>query len=290
VLGSLTVGVIGAGGAGSLIVEYLARLGVGRIIVVDPDRIDLTNVPRVTGSTRADAMALLTAEGRPEWLRRIGRRFATPKVRVMERLVRRANPRAVVEALHGDFVDDDVARRFVHCDFLFLAADTMKARLVFNAIVHGYLIPGVQVGAKVPVDQATGAVGDVFTVSRPVWPSRGCLWCNQLISRAGLQREGETSAERRAQRYVDEEEVAAPSVITLNATAAAQSVNDFLFAFTGMTKDDAPWGYWRLMPRARRVALDGPRRGEGCPHCSTAAGSAFARGDETTLPTRERAG
>lgn len=51
VLGGLTVGVIGAGGAGSLIVEYLARLGVGRIIVADPDYIDLTNVPRVTGST-----------------------------------------------------------------------------------------------------------------------------------------------------------------------------------------------------------------------------------------------
>lgn len=287
-LGRLTVGVIGAGGAGSLIIEYLARLGVGRIIVADPDRIDLTNVPRVTGSTRADAVALLTAEGRPEWLRRIGRRFATPKVRVMKRIVRRANPRAKVEAIQGDFVDDDVARRFVHCDFLFLAADTMKARLVFNAIVHGYLIPGVQVGAKVPVDKDTGAVGEVFTVSRPVWPSRGCLWCNQLITPAGLQREGETAAERRAQRYIDEEDVAAPSVITLNATAAAQAVNDFLFAFTGLTKDDAPWGYWRLMPRARRVALDGPRRGPGCPHCSIVAASAFARGDEAPLPTRER--
>lgn len=290
VLGGLTVGVIGAGGAGSLIVEFLARLGIGRIVVADPERIDLTNVPRVTGSTRADAFALLTAEGRPEWLRRIGRRFATPKVHVMKRLVRRANPRAVVEAIRGDFVDDDVARRFVRCDFLFLAADSMKARLVFNAIAHGYLIPGVQVGAKVPFNKETGVVGDVFTVSRPVWPSRGCLWCNQLITRAGLQREGETDAERRAQHYVDDEDVAAPSVITLNATAVAQAVNEFLFAFTGLTKDDAPDGYWRLTPRSRRVVLDGPRRGEACPHCSSAAGSAFARGDETTLPTRERAG
>lgn len=288
VLRGLTVGVIGAGGAGSLIVEFLARLGVGRIIVADPDRIELTNVPRVTGSTRSDAVPLLTAEGRPEWLRRIGRRFSTPKVRVMERLVRRATPRTVVEAIQGDFVDDHVARRFVHCDFLFLAADTMKARLVFNAIVHGYLIPGVQVGAKVPVDKVSGAVGDVFTVSRPVWPSRGCLWCNQLITAAGLQQEGETAAERRAQRYIDEAQVGAPSVITLNATAVAQAVNDFLFAFTGLTNDDAPLGYWRLMPRARRAVIDSPRRGGDCPFCSSATGSAFARGDQTPLPTMER--
>lgn len=288
ILTALTVGVIGAGGAGSLIVEYLARLGVGHIIIVDPERIELTNVPRVTGSTRRDAVSLLTKEERPEWLRRFGHRFATPKVRVMERLVRRANPRAVLEAIHDDFVNDDVARRFLHCDYLFLAADTMKARLVFNAIVHGYLIPGVQVGAKVPVDKDTGAVGDVFTVSRPVWPSLGCLWCNQLITPAGLQREGETEQERRAQRYVDEQHVVAPSVITLNATAAAQAVNDFLFAFTGLTRDDATSGYYRLMPRARRVSFDRPRRGENCPHCSVSSGSSFARGDDAALSTKER--
>lgn len=287
VLSRLTVGVIGAGGAGSLIVDYLGRLGVGRIIVADPDRIELTNVPRVSGSTHADALPLLTAEGNPRWLQRLGRRFATPKVRVMERVVRRASRRTSIEAIMGDFVDDETARRFVHCDFLFLAADTMKARLVFNAIVHGYLIPGVQVGAKVPVDKATGAIGDVFTVSRPVWPSSGCLWCNQLITPAGLQREGETEAERRVQRYVDDEDVAAPSVITLNATAAAQAVNDFLFAFTGLTNADAPRGYWRLLPRARRVVLETPRKGASCPHCSVAEGSALARGDDTPLPTRE---
>ncbi len=54
------VGVIGAGGAGSLIVEYLARLGVGHLVVADPDRIELSNLPRVVGATRRDALALLT--------------------------------------------------------------------------------------------------------------------------------------------------------------------------------------------------------------------------------------
>lgn len=35
------------------------------------------------------------------------------------------------------------------CDYLFLAADSMRARLVFNALVHQYLIPGVQLGSKI---------------------------------------------------------------------------------------------------------------------------------------------
>jgi tRNA A37 threonylcarbamoyladenosine dehydratase len=48
-LAAQKVGVIGAGGAGSLVVEYLARLGVGHLVVVDPERIETTNLPRVVG-------------------------------------------------------------------------------------------------------------------------------------------------------------------------------------------------------------------------------------------------
>lgn len=104
-----TVGVIGAGGAGSLVIEYLGRLGVGHFVVIDPERMDPTNVPRVTGSTNWDAMSWLRSHRQPKWLRRLGERLATPKVRVMRRLIRRANPNAEVVALMSDFVDDAVA-------------------------------------------------------------------------------------------------------------------------------------------------------------------------------------
>ena len=62
--------------------------------------------------------------------------------------------------------------------------------------------------------------------NRPVNPSSGCLWCNGLITREGLQREATTPSERQQQRYVDEPTVVAPSVITLNATVASQATND----------------------------------------------------------------
>ena len=63
----------------------------------------------------------------------------------------------------------------------------MRARLLFNAIVHQYLIPGVQVGAKVRVDRATGEVLDAFSVVRPVTSDSGCLLCSGLINSAKLQ-------------------------------------------------------------------------------------------------------
>jgi molybdopterin/thiamine biosynthesis adenylyltransferase len=283
----MKVGVIGAGGVGSLVVEYLGRLGVGSFVIADPQRVELTNVPRITGATRWDARAVLTRPGMPPWLRAVGERWAIPKVAVMRRLIRRANPDARVEAIVGDFVDDEVARHFVDCDYLFLAADTMQARLVFNAIVHAYLIPGVQMGAKVVVDPKSGDVGDVFCVSRPVTPSGGCLLCNSLISPTGLQREAESAPERRSQRYVDDEGVAAPSVITLNAQAAAHAVNDFLFAVTGLRHDRASVGYLRSDARRRRIVVEEPRRDLDCPQCGALPGhGAFARGDAAPLYTR----
>jgi molybdopterin/thiamine biosynthesis adenylyltransferase len=280
------VGIIGVGGIGSLVVELLARLGVGRFILVDPDVISESNVPRITGSTLRDAAVWFTRAGRPSWMRRIAERLATSKVAHARRLIRRANPHATVETIRGDVTDESVARRLAGCDYLFLAADSMQARLVFNAVVHAYLIPGVQVGVKVPVEPASGDIGDVFSATRMVTPSSGCLWCNGLITPAGLQREAETAAERRAQRYVDEEEVVAPSVITLNAITAAQAANDFLFMFTGLTNPDAHGGYVMAWPRKRTVSRISPRRDLQCPHCGTEPTSILARGGVADLHTR----
>lgn len=288
ILAGLKVGIIGAGGVGSLLVEYLARLGIRNLVVADPERIDLTNVPRIPGSTRRDARAFLTRDGRPKWLQDLGRRVSTPKVAIMRRLIRRANPSATPDLMMRDFVDDDVARRFSSCDYLFLAADSMQARLVFNALVHGYLIPGVQIGAKVPVDSITGNVGDPYTVVRPVTPSQGCLLCNGLIPPRLLQQEAETPAERRSQRYVDDAGITAPSVISLNAVGASHAVDDFLFTVTGLSEPSARTEYFRAMPRKRRVVFEKPRRDAGCLHCGTGSRSLLARGDAASLPTRER--
>jgi hypothetical protein len=282
------VGVIGAGGGGSLLVEYLAHLGVGHLVVADYDRIKLVNLPRIVGGTRWDARAFLTDGSRPSWVRRFGESIAATKISVARRVARRANSRIKIEQIFGDITDSDVAACFTDCDYLFLAADTHQARLVFNALVYQYLIPGFQIGAKVPVNKNTGIVGEVFTVCRPVLPSSGCLWCNGLISSEELQREAATPEERADQRYVDDVDVVAPSVITLNATAASQAANDFLFALTGLTRPNAPTDYRYLFPRRREISFHSPRKDFDCRECGTMSHSRFARGDSFSLPTRER--
>jgi hypothetical protein len=84
-------------------------------------------------------------------------------------VARQANRDVIVDKIAGDIADDSVAQRFADCDFLFLAANSMRACLVFNALVHQYIIPGAQIGAKVAVDRETGEILDVFSVYRPVF-------------------------------------------------------------------------------------------------------------------------
>lgn len=280
------IGIIGLGGAGSLIAEYLGHLSVGHFVLIDPDRIEISNLPRVVGATRLDALAWLMNERWPAWVQNAARRLARTKVDIARRVIRRANKNARIDAVFGDVLDPQNAALLVDCDSIFLAADTMRARLLFNAIVHQYLIPGVQVGAKVRVDQETGAVIDVHSIVRPVTPDSGCLWCNGLINPAKLQEEGQSEEERRAQRYVEEADIVAPSVITLNATAASRAVDDFLFYMTGLTDAAAERGYMRVSPLKRETWLDVPRKGHACPECGHTAKSRLARGDARRLPTR----
>jgi tRNA A37 threonylcarbamoyladenosine dehydratase len=280
------VGVIGAGGAGSLLVEYLARLGVGHLVIVDPDRIEPSNLSRVVGATRFDARWWLTAPGRSRHLQHLGQRFAARKITIAKRVVQAANPKIVVEVVNGDLADDEVAQRLVDCDFLFLAADSVRARLVFNALVHQYLIPGTQVGAKVTVDPTSGEITDVFSVFRPVIPDSGCLWCNGLISPSRLQEEAISEKERQQQHYVEDTEVHAPSVITLNAVAAAHAADDFLFSVTELLDPKVGSDYRYFRPVAGSILYDEPAKDPQCPECGAGRKSRLALGDAKRLPTR----
>ena len=273
------VGIVGLGGAGSVLAELLGRLGVGEFVLADPERAEDTNLPRLIAARRRDAVA-------PPWLPRVlAHRLRSRKVRMAARNIRRANRDARIEAVPRDFLDADVAARFTGCDFLFLAADTMGARLLFNAIVHQYGIPGIQVGAKIPVAE-DGVVGNVFCVSRMVTPEQGCLWCNGLINPARLQDEAVPEPAKRGYAYVDDPDVVAPSVVTMNAVACAHAADDFLFYLTGLKYADAESGWFRWNSRRAVAGYDMPTRGEDCAECSGKAHSRLGMGDNAILPTR----
>lgn len=280
-LGRLKVGVIGAGGVGLPVSMKLARLGVGHIVSVDPDRVEASNLPRLPESTRADAMTLLDADRRPRWIRSIGRQLATPKVKLAKRAARRARKDIVFDAIHGDVSDPVITRQLVDCDYLFLAADSHTARALFNQFVHQYLIPGVQIGSKVEFTP-DGRLCGIYSLVRPVTPDAGCLWCNGLISPARITDESLSDDTREAQRYVPEDDASAPSVGTLNAIGVAQATNHFMLAATGMLRDSPTAGDFRRFDAlTERTITEIPRKDPACIECGVRAPSVRARGSTT---------
>jgi hypothetical protein len=73
-------------------------------------------------------------------------------------------------------------------------------------------------------------IADIFSISRMSSPGSGCLQCNRLIPAWRLTEEATDQVQRHRQRYVDDDDVHAPSVITLNAVAASRAVDDWLIA------------------------------------------------------------
>lgn len=263
-LGGSTVAVLGLGGIGSIVAEYLARLGVGRILLVDPDRLEDTNLSRVVGSTLKDA------------------KCSTKKTSIAARHmqeIRRDSPGVEIDC---DVAEQRVLWKLRNCDYIFLAADSMRARLVFNALVHQYLVPGVQLGAKI-TSHADGTIDDAMSVVRQVRPGGGCLWCNQLIDPTQLAIEAKSDEDRKAQAYGTDE--SNPSVIALNGVAASHAVNEFLFDFLALREPHRAIEYRHfhfLHEHNQRVM---PRRDAHCSECGVQEDSRLARGDGQPLPS-----
>jgi tRNA threonylcarbamoyladenosine dehydratase len=101
-----TVAVLGIGGVGSFAAEALARSGVGRLILVDKDTVDITNVNR-------QLIALLSTVGQP-------------KAELMKERIKDINPDCEVIALKMFYTEETYEQFFSHgLDFVVDASDTI---------------------------------------------------------------------------------------------------------------------------------------------------------------------
>ena len=262
ILQASKVAVIGLGGVGSLVAEYLARLGVGNLVLIDPDEIESSNLSRVVGATRVDVET------------------GQLKTQIAVRHIREMAIHAKLQPLAGDVSRHSVAQVLRDCDYIFLGADSMRARLVTNALAHQYLIPTVQMGAKIRRGDG-GNLADAMCAVRHIRPGSGCLWCNGLIDPTQLAIEAKSDSERKEQAYGVHEPN--PSVITLNAVAAAHAVNDFLFDFLGLRSGDFEAAYRHFHFHRDNVQRVIPRRDPDCRECV----HRLAMGDAIELPVLE---
>lgn len=218
-LNRLSAAVIGASGTGSITTEQLARLGFGKITLIDFDRVEHKNLNRILYSTLADADS---------------KRLKTDvMVEAIEKF------RGVGSALG---VAHSIASRegvlaASQVDVVFCCADTLEARYMADLIGAAFLIPVIDVGVVIPTRKCSRsgtAVADVIGRIDYVQPGRSTLRSRGLYTPESLRTEylrfNDPEAHQRelAEGYIKGIHEEAPSVITLNMRAASASVNEFV--------------------------------------------------------------
>lgn len=105
-----TVVVLGIGGVGSFAAEALARSGIGRLILIDKDVVDITNVNR-------QLVALLSTIGQP-------------KVDIMKSRIADINPECEVIDLKMFYTEETYEQIFEYdIDFVVDASDTISYKI-----------------------------------------------------------------------------------------------------------------------------------------------------------------
>ena len=209
VLRDLHIGVVGAGGTGSAVCELLIRLGVGRLTVIDDDRLSESNLTRIHESGQQQIEDL--------------------KVSVVERAAARIGVGTEVVALDGRITDVDLARRLSHCDIVFGCTDDNSGRAVLSRHAYWYLAPVFDTAFL--VDSEGDAIRGLFGRVTIVGPEAACLFCRGRIDQALLMAEGLEPDERQrlaGEGYVPGLGDPAPSVGAYTTLVAATAVTEML--------------------------------------------------------------
>ena len=211
----LSIAVVGCSGTGSPVVEMLARLGIGELILVDPDVVEEKNLNRIVNATRADAEA------------------SRPKVEVLADAIRSMDLGTRAVPLAASLFDPDVVRRVSMCDVLIGCVDTVDGRDLLNRVATYYSVPYIDVGVRLDADGAGGVDGINGTVQylQPGGSSlmsRGAITPEALAAATLRRTDPEAYAGLRREKYVLGVEEDRPAVVSVNTYFAAMAVNELL--------------------------------------------------------------
>lgn len=117
------IGVIGCGGIGGSVIEMLARMGVGKLTIIDKDSFDMSNLNR-------QLMSSIDSLGKS-------------KSEVTKENIRLANPYVKVKAVDGELNEDNLEEVLSDCDVVVDALDNLFTRVLVSRFTKENGIPFV---------------------------------------------------------------------------------------------------------------------------------------------------
>ena len=213
-LQSLHIGVVGAGGTGSAVIEQLARLGVGTLSIFDGDRFDVSNVNRVYGSHSSD--------------------IGQAKVHIAKQNVERIGLGTKLTVYDKHITREAIAAQLRKCDIIFGCTDKEIPRSILIQLALRYLIPVIDMGIVVKSEK--NVISDVVGRVTTLMPGEACLFCRQRITAERIRLESLSEREREslvAEGYAPELEIPNPAVVPFTSAIASLAVTELLQRLTG---------------------------------------------------------
>lgn len=215
----LTACVIGVSGTGSIVAEQLCRLGFGRVIVIDHDKVEPKNLNRILNTVKGDADRSL------------------PKVAVFADRANEYRDANYVEPIDADLLTRKAVLAAARSDVLFCCVDTLRARSVADLLCKAFLLPLFDVGVAIPtrttagngraIDEATGRIDYVHPAGSSLF-DRGIYTPATLGAEALAEADPQAHADQVRWGYIDGVPEQAPAVIALNMRAASACVMEFI--------------------------------------------------------------
>ncbi len=120
-----TVGIVGCGALGTHLAESIARSGVKKIVIVDRDYVEVSNLQRQSLFKESDA------------------ELSTPKVVACERELKSIRSDLELETYIAHCDASLLEAAFLQCDCILDATDNFETRLVINDFSYKYNIPWI---------------------------------------------------------------------------------------------------------------------------------------------------
>lgn len=215
-LKSMSIGVVGCSGTGSPLIEQLVRLGIGKIILIDPDTVELKNLNRILHTTVESAES------------------HRPKVEVIAKAIKEIGLGTEVESFQTNLYDCiNALKSLAACDVVFGCMDSVDGRHLLNQLCSFYLIPYFDLGVKLEAD-GNGGVEKICATVHYIQPGKSSLltrgqYSMEEVRAAGQYRKNSDEYEKlKKEAYIKNVNVNNPAVISINMQIASHAANEFL--------------------------------------------------------------
>ena len=156
----MKVGIVGLGSVGCVVAECMARIGVARVTLIDPDRIEEHNLDRLLYGTTKDIGKLKVDLA----ARKMRNNATAEKIRII--------------GLSNSVHEERAYKAALDCDILFSCVDRPVPRDVLNYIANAHLIPVIDGGVAVETDRRADRLFSAHWRAHVITPYHQCMRCN----------------------------------------------------------------------------------------------------------------